>query len=84
MSALRASALSAAFAGGRCGAVSFGRAESGMVKLDVTGLGWARATDGGTEGSSLPAILMDGYGEARPGQARSGMARRCAARLGNS
>jgi len=38
--------------------------------------GQARATDGGTEGSSLPAILMDGHGATRSALASYGMARR--------
>ena len=43
----------------------------GGVGQGVAGPGWARATDGGTEGSSLPAIFTDGR---RSGRARIGCA----------
>ena len=53
-----------------------GRARQGRVRYGLVGRGLARATDGGTEGSSLPAILTDGRwpGEARHGVARLGLA----------
>jgi len=56
----------------------------GGVGQGMAGPGWARATDGGTEGSSLPAILMDGLGEASLGRVGYGLARPDLAFLGEA
>ena len=56
--------------------VSSALVRSGVVAFGAAWHAPAWATDGGTEGSSLPAILTDGHGATRPALARYGMARR--------
>jgi hypothetical protein len=77
MSALRASALSAAFIGGRFGRSWPVRARRGEARPNAVRSGALWPSKGYRRwhgGSSLPAILMDGSGNARSGLARRGRA----------